>query len=353
MRLGVFLPSWIGDTCMATPTLRALRSGLPSDTEIIGISRPGPAALLHGTLLIDEFIKYNSQSCDRKQNRWALIDRLKKADLDAVLLLTNSLSSAAVAWAAGIPRRIGYAKDCRGLLLSDRVKAAEDHQSSGDSSLIESYLHLAQRIGCEPAGKHMELTVDPADTIRATKILELNGFRQDRPLIVINNSAASAKSRCWPQQYLVYLCQQLLDDSNAQILLHAGPNDREQANAVCELVNSADVQSMGLWHDLPLGLSKAIIEKATMVVTSDSGPRHIAVALNRPVISLFGSTAPQATQTYNINETILESFQECRPCYKAECPMRHHRCMREISVDQVQSAILALLTRQTPLRLAS
>ncbi len=334
---------------MATPALRALRNGLP-DSELIGIARPGPAALLQDSRFLDAFITYKPRSVLAGENRRALITKLRSADLDAILLLTNSLSSAGIAYLAKIPRRVGYVRDWRGWLLTDRVEIEKTSPLADSKSLVESYLRLTRQFGCHSDDRSMELSVSAGDTQRATKILRLIGFDERRPLVVINNAAASAKSRLWPQQYVVHLCRQLAVGLNCQVLLHSGPNDRLESNSIVEQVNNPLVQSMGEWPDLPLSLSKAILSAATCVVSSDSGPRHIAVALDRPVISLFGSTDPLATQTFNRKEVILESFQECRPCYKSECPLRHHRCMRNIEVDTVRMAIEEVLRAKTQRR---
>jgi heptosyltransferase II len=346
MRLGIFLPSWIGDTCMATPALRAIRYGLP-DSEIIAIAKPGPTALLQGTQFIDDWITY------QPKNRHSVIRKIRDAKLDAMLLLTNSLGSALLSWLARVPKRIGYRTDMRGWLLTDKINRpkATDHRT--EQPLIDTYLNLTRLLGVDVSDKQMELTVCDTQRERAQRVLKSIGFDSNRPLVVINNAAAAATSRVWPSQYVVHLCRQLALGLNVQVLLHCGPADRLAANVISDQVKSPLVRSMGEWHDLPLSLSLAIISQASVVVSSDSGPRHIATALNRKVVSLFGSTVPEKTQTFNVPETVIESFHECRPCYKSECPLKHHHCMRSIEVDTVRSAIESALKGDVQERLAA
>ncbi len=157
----------------------------------------------------------------------------------------------------------------------------------------------------------------------------------------------------WPSQYVVHLCRQLAFNLKIQVLLHCGPNDREEVKSVCNQVGSPLVQSMGDWPDLPIEVSIAVLASADIVVSSDSGPRHMAVALDKQVISLFGSTDPEPTRTYNKPEMILQSFEECRPCYHSECPLKHHHCMRNIEVDTVREAIEQLLSATGQLRICA
>ena len=95
---------------------------------------------------------------------------------------------------------------------------------------------------------------------------------------------------------------------------------------------------MGRFDDLPLGLSKALIERSRLVVSTDSGPRHIAVAMNKPVVSLFGSIDPGLTRSYNIPETILTMGLACQPCGSYNCRFKHADCMSRLDAARVVRA---------------
>ena len=97
---------------------------------------------------------------------------------------------------------------------------------------------------------------------------------------------------------------------------------------------------MGQIDDIPIGLSKAVLEHANVVLSTDSGPRHMAVALNNKVVSLFGPTDPNNTQTYNQPETILRVPMDCQPCGQSKCPLVHNNCMHGLTYSVVVQAVL-------------
>ena len=120
MKLAIFLPNWIGDVVMATPALRAVRDQFPS-AEIVGIMRPYVADVLAGTGLLDRTLFYNPRGTNPSQRGWSFVRALRAERFDSVLLLTNSLRTGWLAWLSGAPCRIGFARDLRGWLLTDRV----------------------------------------------------------------------------------------------------------------------------------------------------------------------------------------------------------------------------------------
>jgi heptosyltransferase-2 len=97
---------------------------------------------------------------------------------------------------------------------------------------------------------------------------------------------------------------------------------------------------MGRWESLPLGLSKAVIERSELVVSTDSGPRHIGIGFNKPVVSLFGSIDPSMTRSFNTPETLVRLGLECQPCGKHVCPLQHTRCMKDLGAEQVVQAVM-------------
>ena len=121
MRLGIFLPNWLGDLVMATPALRAIRQRFGDDARIVGILRPKLAELLAGTNWLDEQWCFDPRGTDPQMRRWALVQRMRRERFDVVLLLTNSLDTALLAWLGGAKQRIGYARNGRGPLLTGKL----------------------------------------------------------------------------------------------------------------------------------------------------------------------------------------------------------------------------------------
>src|SRR5262245_17951589 len=162
MRIGVFLPNWVGDVVMATPALRALRELAGNDGELVGIMRPYVAEVLAGTSWLDRHILY-----DKPAGRFGVATRevyraLRDARLDCILLLTNSLRTAWMAWRSGARARTGYRGDARSWLLTKRI-ARPIAEDGGPVATIDGYLHLAQAAGCGSASPRLELQTTAED----------------------------------------------------------------------------------------------------------------------------------------------------------------------------------------------
>lgn len=335
---------------MATPTLRAVRSGFP-DVELVGVMRPVMVELLAGTSMLDSHLLFEKSKRDGLPTRVGLVSALRAAKLDAMVLLTNSLWSAAAAKLAGIRRIVGYNRDVRGWLLTERIAvpqvlvpqvavtgAVGTAGRLAEPPTIDYYLGLAEHIGCDISDRRSQLAVTPDESRIADDLWRSCQFDLATPTIVINNNAALEQSRLWPIEKVQELAKKIAQEGY-QVLLHCGPSERERANQIAAEVNHPLVASMGQSKDLPIGLTKAVLARAKAVVTTDSGPRHIAVALNRPVISLFGPTDPFNTRTYNLSETVLAADLPCRPCRAKACPFKHDQCMKSLDVQMVLQAV--------------
>jgi heptosyltransferase-2 len=350
--LGIVLPTWVGDACMATPTLRALRQAFPQ-TRIIGVMRPVIRDVLESAwgdqpAWLDECVVFSKKPQPPTLSRWGLVRQLQRHQVGVMVLLTNSLWSAAVARLAGVPRIVGYDRDARGWLLSDRVPVVRDGKKIRPVSPIDYYLQLAHWIGVENTDRSLQLGSSPLDQQLADALWTQVGFSAQIPTVVINSGAATMATRIWPEASVRELAKRIAAELGWQVLLHCGPMERTQANEVARVINDPRVASMGVAGQLPLGLSKSVLQRAAAVVTTDSGPRHIALAFNRPVITLFGPTDPSWTPTYNIPEIIIDQALACRPCYKSPCPLKHHRCMQEISVTRVLQAVRSCVDHLPP-----
>ena len=136
------------------------------------------------------------------------------------------------------------------------------------------------------------------------------------------------------------------------MLVNCGPAEREVAEEIVSRTGNERVVSLAGEPELPIGLSKACIRRAAMLVTTDSGPRFFGIAFGRPVVTLFGPTAAQHTVTHYDRETCLSLELDCRPCMERTCPLGHHRCMRDLSVDFVYRAVCRQLAGESNERAA-
>lgn len=344
MKIAVFLPNWVGDACMATPALRALRQRYREDAEILLIGRRAPIEILQGNPFVDRCIEYRPRGRPKQMGRRDVAWALRREGVDVALLLTNSLSTAMMAYLGGVNRRIGYAKDGRSWFLTDRFHLPKQAGKKIPIPAIDAYLRLVEILGCDISDRHTELDVSDCERAAAKEVWEDFGWEETIPTVAINSSGAYGSSKVWPRDKVVSLARNLAETGRYQVLLHCGPGERDEANGTAQECGTPRVRSLGegragVRQELPLGLSKAVLGKAGVVVTTDSGPRHIALALNRPVITLFGSTSPEWTRSYNVPEKEFYLGLACQPCYRRTCPLQHQACMRDLSVPTILKAI--------------
>ncbi len=332
---------------MATPALRALRNGLSRNARLVGVARPGPAALLEEQPWLDDMIVYQPRASEPRLNRRRLAAELARRKFDAAILFPNSLSTALIAAFARIPRRIGYASDGRSWLLTERVHPIDARGLGTSTAMIDTYLRVAEHVGCPSVDRNMALAIHEKYFDQAERLWKAIGFQSSSPTVVINNNAATSPARLWPVERVLRLAQKLTRHPDIQVLLHCSPREREAALSVVREAAHPRIQSMGVFEDLPLGLSFAIMKKAAAVVSTDSGARLLAVANNKPVIAMFGPTKPELTMTYNRPETIIRADDSCVTCrktppHKAEAGSSC-TCMTEISVEQIYFAVMEQL----------
>ncbi len=164
---------------MATPTLRALRRRFGPETRMVGVMRPYLAAVLAGTDWLNEQWYFHPRSGEPHWGRRALVDRLRRERFDLGLLLPNSLGSALWAWWGGVRRRVGYARDGRSLLLTDRVQVPRADGRLIEMPMVDYYLKLAEVVGCGAESPRLELRVTPADEQSADETFRRLGLRRD------------------------------------------------------------------------------------------------------------------------------------------------------------------------------
>ena len=349
-RIGLFLPNWIGDVVVATPFLRAMHQHFGPETELVGIMRPYVSQVLRGTPWLSSMVLCG----DPKQNPAAfsgigLVRELRRQAFDDVVLLTNSFRTAALAWLSGAKRRVGYRRNLRSWLLTDTLTPPKIGRKWAMVPAVDYYLELAYLLGCPTESKRLELPLNQEDVAAATAAWQQLAWPADRRVIsfhVAGGWGGKATAKAWPLEHFVSLSRQIVQATDHQVLVLCGPNERQAAAEIVRQVAHPQVQSLAEIPQLPLALTKGCLSRSDLLVTTDSGPRHLATALNVPVVGLFGSTHPGWTETYHPRAITLFNQLDCGPCFKQHCPLSHHRCMRELTVERVFAAVEQQL-RQT------
>ncbi|HWL94826.1 MAG TPA: lipopolysaccharide heptosyltransferase II [Phycisphaerae bacterium] len=330
-RLLISIPNWVGDVVMATPALRAIRSTFAS-TRIVYLLRPYVADVLAGSALGDANLFWSAGGSPLRVV--SLANKIRAERFDAAILLTNSFKSALVVSLAGVPRRIGYARDRRSWLLTDRlIPARDDDGRFIPIPAIDYYNDLARRLGCNP-DRRMTLSTTPDDESAIDR--RLGSTDSVRPLVVLNPGANYGSAKCWPAEKYARLADELTLRYGARVVASLGPKERHIADAMMATTR----QPIEVFMDPPLGLGplKALIRRSQLLITNDTGPRHFAPAFGVPVITIFGSSDPAWTVTYFEQERNIMLDLDCQPCMARTCPLGHHNCMKLLEPDMVLAA---------------
>jgi len=349
MKIAVFLPNWIGDAVMATPALRSIRFQFP-DAEIVTIQRPYVADVLDGLDFVDRKISWHSGQ--KLASRFHFVKQLRRERFDLAVLFPNSFRSAWLTFVAGIPRRVGINRDGRGWLLTDALPAKD---KSEPHPAIDEYLriaaHLMENGQAEsdislPLSRALELAVTDADQQRWRSFLEKQSAEfKSRSLICLNPGGAFGAAKHWPTAHFAKLAHRIATELQRSVLVVCGPAEKAEAQQIVEQADHPLVTSLA---DEPphLGLTKAAIQQAEFLVTTDSGPRHFAAPFQVPVVTLFGPTHILWSETFSERSLHLQLDLDCGPCQQRVCPLGHHRCMKDLAADQVFQAVGSLLSQQ-------
>jgi heptosyltransferase-2 len=327
---------------MATPTLRALRSHFGPDARLVGIMRPYVADVLQGTNWLDEHVYYDPRSNNPALRGLPVIRALRKQQFDTVVLLTNSLRTGILAWASGAAERIGYVRNLRSPLLTRKLYPAKFQGRFVPSPVLDYYLELAYALGCPIESPRLELATTDEDESHADRAWNRLGLPGGQQVVMLNSGGAFGAAKLWPSGYFSMLARRIATELNRSVLVACGPKERELAQQIVRGAAHPRVVSLAD-EPLGIGLSKACVRRSRLLVTTDSGPRHFAAAFNVPVVTLFGPTHTQWSENHFERAVHLQLELACVPCQQRTCPLQHHRCMRDLSVDQVFAAVAAQL----------
>ncbi|MBI2480793.1 MAG: lipopolysaccharide heptosyltransferase II [Planctomycetia bacterium] len=342
MKIAIVLPNWIGDAAMATPMLRAISKRFGSHAEITGVMRPYIAEVLEGTAWLDSYALYDPKSADRSLSAWSLVRRLRSMKLDSIVLLTNSLRTGVIGWLSGAHQRVGYVRNGRGSLLTDKLYHPRDGRLFTPVSAVDTYLDLAKYLGCHSISPKLELATTSENEVAADGVWRKLGLSNGDGTIVLCPGSAFGPAKHWPTEYFAELAVRIVDTYGGSVLVACGPAERENAREIAQLANRDRVVSLAD-EPLSIGLTKACLRRSRLAVATDSGPRHLAAGFGVPTVALFGSTDPRWSINYNPHEIRLNEIVPCGPCAERACPLQHHRCMKDLRVERVFEAVQSLL----------
>jgi heptosyltransferase II len=328
--------NWVGDAIMALPAIRAVRQRFPQ-AEIAIVARPYVADIYRHQDVADRLIPYDVRGEHAGiSGRERLAAELRAQKFDVALLLQNAFDAAWLAWRAGIPQRIGYARDGRSLLLTKAVSVPRPGEIPPHEKFY--YLELLRRVGWlkdVPDDSFIALNVSTDAGRRAADTLRNAGARPNALRVAIGAGASYGSAKCWPPSRFAEVANRLQSESDADVILFGTCAEAAVSQAITAEMRRPPVDLTGKTTiaDLP-----ALLSQCQLFLGNDSGAMHVASAVGLPVVAVFGPTDPRGTAPVTQRCTIVQEKPYCSPCFLRRCPT-NHRCMTQVTPDAVSAAI--------------
>ena len=331
----IIAPSWVGDCMLMQPMLMRLRQRHP-DCRIDVLAPPWTASLLHAMPEIHEIIiNPFPHGALQLGARYRLGQQLRAAQYDQAIVLPNSLKSALVPFFARIPLRTGFVGESRYILLNDARKL----DKVALPLMVERFAQLAEQPGSAIPRPLANPRLDISTTQRDATLQKL-GLTLDKPVAVFCPGAEYGPAKRWPVAYFAEIARRLHQQGYAIWLIGSG-KDQPVANEINQLSGGVCINLCG---STDLGDAIALLSCARLVISNDSGLMHLAAALDRPLLALFGSSSPQFTPPLSAQSQVVKFDIECSPCFERECPLGHFNCMVQLTPDLVWGKLTHTIT---------
>lgn len=329
-RVLVRVTNWLGDAVMNTPALGAIRAAFPQ-AEIVVVANPMVAELFSTHPYCDRVIVFDKKGAHQGvAGMIRFAHALRKERFDLAILLQKAVEAAVMAFLAGIPLRMGYRTDGRGLLLTHRLPFSADIRTRHHA---EHYLHMLRYFGISGGDDRQLLTCTAEELSWADECLG------DSAWVAINPGAAYGSAKRWFPERFAEVGDRLATEYGFRILLTGGPGEREIGQDIESSMTATPLNMVG---KTSVRQMQALLCRCRLMVTNDSGPMHMAAALNVPIIAIFGPTDHTTTYPRAEKYRIVRDEVDCSPCLLRSCPT-DHRCMTGITAENVFFAVRELL----------
>ena len=326
--------NWVGDAVMSLPALRALRQRFP-DAEISILAKPWVGDLYGREPFCDRLIPYTATDL---LSKWRAARDLRAYHFDAAILLQNAFEAAAIAYAARIPQRIGYARDGRSFLLTQAIPVPVRGEIPRHERFY--YLELLRRAGILDAMPENDLIhLDGAADARLAGAERFQQLGMGNTVIGVSPGAAYGSAKRWIPERFADAANRCAKEWGASVAIFGSQQERE----LCATVAAAiEVPVRNFAGETTLGEFIDMAAACRVYLTNDSGAMHIASALGVPTVAIFGATDDIATGPTGPLARVVREPVECSPCLKRECPI-DHRCMTRVTSLRVVEIALNLL----------
>lgn len=327
-RILIINVNWIGDVLFSSPFIRAIRRAYP-ESFISCMVPPRCREVLELNPNLNEIIIYD----EKKKLR--ILSEVRKRKFDTVIFLHRSFTAALLTCLSGIKERIGYYTKKRAFLLTKAVETPTE-----EIHKIDYFLNIARAMGITDLARECEFYVSDSDIAYAGDLLKASGINEGDLVVAINPGGNWGPKR-WPKENYAGLSGRLIEELGAKIIITGAQKDKTLAEDIILLMKKKAV--VALCGKTTLKQLAAIFKRVNLLVSNDTGPMHIAVAMQAPTVALFGPTSPRITGPCGGGEfSVLWKMQECAtPCYNLSCA--DNRCMKLITVEDVMTEARKLL----------
>ena len=336
MKLLIRATNWVGDAIMALPAIRTIRAKFP-DAQISIVARPYIVDLYQNQNLCDELIPYGSNG---EHHGWSgreqFAKQLRAKKFDLAILLQNAFDAAWLTWRAGIPERIGYARDARSFLLTKAVPVPKPGETPAHEKFY--YLELLRRAGVSGSSSdvaHIKLDVLEPAKRQARETLLNEGARPEALKLAIAAGASYGSAKCWHPERFAAVASRVQSEVDADVILFGTAGEANVSNAIAAAMERPPIDMTGKtsMSDLP-----ALLSQCHLFLGNDSGAMHVAAAVGLPVVAVFGPTDPDGTAPVTPRHSVVQQKPYCSPCFLRRCPT-DHRCMNDVTPAMVAGAV--------------
>jgi len=338
-RILVIQTAFLGDVVLVTPLLQALRDRFPK-AYLAVLVIPGTREILAGHPGLDDVLVYDKKGRDRSlRGLRSMVRLLADKRFDCCLLPHRSFRSALLAFAAGIPMRIGFFQSLGCWLYSRRVwRDSSRHEVRRNLQLMGPLAPDHSMDSAAPAGT-LWVSSTEEDRDWANRRLAEFGIQENDRLIAIAPGSVWATKRWVPEGFAAVI-DGLITRHQRKVVLLGSPDDLP---AVEEIVARCRQKPVNLAGKTTLRQLAAVLKRSELLITNDNGAMHVGVAQDRPIVAVFGSTTlGLGYGPFTSRAVIVERPLDCRPCGKhgyKECPLGHFNCMKQITPGEVMAAV--------------
>jgi heptosyltransferase-2 len=329
-------PAWVGDMVMAQCLFKVLRQQHPD--AVIDVLAPAWSLPLLARMpeVSSAIIMPTSHGQLKLRERYQLAKTLRAKQYDQAIVLPNSFKSALVLWWAKIPVRTGWRGEMRYGILNDlRILDKKKYPL-----MIERFMALGLSSSALLPKEYPlpELHIDAE--LQAQALAKYQLHHSMIPLLILCPGAEFGPAKQWPAESYAAVANAKLE-MGWQVWIMGSPKDQVVAEAIMQHTQKRCVNLAG---KTTLQDAIDLLACASAVVSNDSGLMHIAAALNKPLVAVYGPTSPAFTPPLNAQAKIVSTSLECQPCFQRVCPLKHHRCMLELTPEGVLHAITEVLS---------